>query len=416
VYLFFNARRADRLSNQTEPNRFSDCLDSRRILLVIHALEGGGSERQIACLANYLARNSTISGLALVTISSKKRDVYPLEVRVERFSLFDNEHPLLESANILTKLIFHVQCVRRLKAIAAQFQPDVVVSFCDRTNALVLLSLGKQYPVLISERSDPRFQLLPKFWERIRRKVYRRAKVVVSQSADVSDYLRGKYFPKSTPATFLTIPSAIESPGLVASDQGTTHQSAAATTTPNRLLFVGRLAPEKQIDRILHAWKAAQAQLPHWVLRIVGKGPLEAELKRLAEELEIGDRVQWCGWTSDVWSEYRQARAFVMASRYEGFPQALVEAMTAGLPCFVTNFSPAVGECIEHLESGIILRDISELSLFLKQLDGDSQLEQRIAIGARRVANRYQWSTVAPEWEGAIFTAVANRKGAKSTK
>ncbi|XZE18122.1 glycosyltransferase [Pirellulaceae bacterium SH449] len=397
------------MSNQTEPNRFSDCLAGRRILLVIHALEGGGSERQMACLANHLARNSTIPELALVTISSKERDAYPLDARVERFSLFDNEHPLPETANILTKLIFHVQCVRRLKKIAARFQPDVVVSFCDRTNALVLLALGKQYPVLISERSDPRFQTLPKFWERIRRRVYCRAKVVVSQSADVSDYLRKEYFPKSTPATFLTIPSAIESPSLEALDQGNTHQSAAVSTEPNRLLFVGRLAPEKQIDRILHAWKAAQAQLPHWVLRIVGKGPLETELKRLAEELEIGDRVQWCGWTSDVWSEYCQARAFVMASRYEGFPQALVEAMTAGLPCFVTNFSPAVGECIKHLESGFMMQDISELSLFLKQLDGDAQLEQRITSGARKVANRYQWSTVASEWEVAISTAASAR-------
>ena len=95
-----------------------------------------------------------------------------------------------------------------------------------------------------------------------------------------------------------------------------------------------------------------------------------------------------------------------MASRYEGFPQSLIEAMTMGLPCFVTNFSPAIGECIEHLESGFVLTVPSELSKYLKILDEDPLLEQKIRIRTRMVARRYQWSTIATSWEEAIASAI----------
>jgi glycosyltransferase involved in cell wall biosynthesis len=242
---------------------------------------------------------------------------------------------------------------------------------------------------------------MPRVWEAIRKRVYRRAKVCVAQTDDVRDFLQREFYPRKSKTRFFTIPSAIQAPGTVA------HESQQQPSQKeNRLLFVGRLAREKQLDQILHAWKNTHAQLPNWKLRIVGTGPLENDLKALATNLSLSDSVQWCGWTSDIWSEYRQARAFVMASRYEGFPQSLIEAMTMGLPCFVTNFSPAIGECIEHLESGFILTNPSDLSKYLTILDEDPLLEQKIRIRTRMVARRYQWATIATSWETAIASAI----------
>jgi glycosyltransferase involved in cell wall biosynthesis len=354
----------------------------------------------MACLANHLARDPTIAKVSLVTVTSSDTDAYSLHSRVERVSL----HPgitLPETNNLISKIYFNLFRIRKLKKIASQFAPDVVVSFCDMNNSLVLLALGKSYPVLISERSDPRFQKMPRAWEAIRQRVYRRAKVCVAQTDKVRDYLRREFYPRKSKTTFLTIPSAIEFPST--SGQETVSERSQMR---NRLLFVGRLSPEKQVDQILRAWKTTHLQLPNWKLRIVGKGPLENELRNLANDLSIADSVEWGGWVPDVWNEYRNARAFVMASRYEGFPQSLVEAMTMGLPCFVTDFSPAIGECIEHLESGFLMQSPSELLNYLKQLDDDPLLEQRIRTRARMVARRYQWASIAPSWESALATAM----------
>ncbi len=189
-------------------------------------------------------------------------------------------------------------------------------------------------------------------------------------------------------------------------ESATDAESKPGSTKENRLLFVGRLASEKQIDQILLAWKTAHATLPNWKLRIVGQGPMEEQLKRYAIELRISDSIEWRGWTSDVWSEYRSARAFVMASRYEGFPQSLIEAMTMGLPCLVTNFSPAIGECIEHGKSGFLLQSISELPTYLMQLHDDPERELSMSNRAREMAQRYQWNNVAPRWEAALLAAL----------
>jgi GalNAc-alpha-(1->4)-GalNAc-alpha-(1->3)-diNAcBac-PP-undecaprenol alpha-1,4-N-acetyl-D-galactosaminyltransferase len=388
------------LSNTPDPKQISLSLRGRHILLAIHSLEGGGSERQIACLANHLARNSTIAKVSLVTVASSDSDAYSLHPRVERISIHSGTSPT-ETNNLASKIYFNLFRIRKLKKIAAQLAPDIVVSFCDMNNSLVLLAIGKSYPVLISERSDPRFQKMPAVWEAIRRRVYRRAKVCVAQTDYVRDYLRREFFPRKTKTTFLTIPSAIEAPNTTGQES---EQERAINE--NRLLFVGRLAAEKQVDQILHVWKTIHPQLPNWKLRIVGKGPLENDLKGLADDLSIADSVEWCGWTSDVWSEYRAARAFILASRYEGFPQSLVEAMTMGLPCFVTDFSPAIGECIEHLESGFVLKTLTELPHYLKQLDADPLLEQRIRTRARMVARRYHWASIATSWETAITLAM----------
>jgi GalNAc-alpha-(1->4)-GalNAc-alpha-(1->3)-diNAcBac-PP-undecaprenol alpha-1,4-N-acetyl-D-galactosaminyltransferase len=388
------------LSNPLDPKQNSSSLRGRHILLAIHSLEGGGSERQIACLTNHLAQDSSIANVALVTVAPSDSDAYSLHPRVERISLHHGSSPP-KTNNLISKLCVNLFRIRKLKKIAAQLAPDVVVSFCDMNNSLILLALGKKYPVVISERSDPRFQIMPRVWEAIRKRVYRRAKVCVAQTDDVRDFLQREFYPRKSKTRFFTIPSAIQAPGTVA------HESQQQPSQKeNRLLFVGRLAREKQLDQILHAWKNTHAQLPNWKLRIVGTGPLENDLKALATNLSLSDSVQWCGWTSDIWNEYRQARAFVMASRYEGFPQSLIEAMTMGLPCFVTNFSPAIGECIEHLESGFILTNPSDLSKYLTILDEDPLLEQKIRIRTRMVARRYQWATIATSWEAAIASAI----------
>jgi glycosyltransferase involved in cell wall biosynthesis len=354
----------------------------------------------MACLANHLAQDAGIANVALVTVASSNSDAYSLNPRVQRFSLHD-ESPPPKTNGLISKLYVNLYRISKLKKIAAQLAPDVIVSFCDMNNSLILLALGKRYPVVISERSDPRFQIMPSVWESIRKRVYRRAKVCVAQTDEVRDFLKHEFYPRKSKTRFLTIPSAIQAPDTVANES-----QLQSTQQENRLLFVGRLAQEKQLDQILYAWKTTHVQLPNWKLRIVGTGPLENELKDLANQLSLSDSVQWCGWSSDVWSEYCQARALVMASRYEGFPQSLIEAMTMGLPCFVTNFSPAIGECIEHLESGFVLSDPSELSKYLKILDEDPLLQQKIRIRTRMVARRYQWSTIATSWEEAITSAI----------
>src|SRR5262249_29056166 len=112
---------------------------------------------------------------------------------------------------------------------------------------------------------------------------------------------------------------------------------------PTRLvLYVGRLNFQKGVDVLLTAWRGGQAQVPEARrarLVIVGAGPGRAELECLSASLGIANSVTFVGEQSDVAAWLRRSDAAVLPSRWEGMPNALLEAMASGLPCVATRVS-----------------------------------------------------------------------------
>ncbi|MBQ7439568.1 MAG: glycosyltransferase family 4 protein [Paludibacteraceae bacterium] len=101
---------------------------------------------------------------------------------------------------------------------------------------------------------------------------------------------------------------------------------------PKTVLAVGRLHEQKGFDLLLQAWQPIEKRYPEWQLRIVGEGPKRAELETQVRELTLRHAII-AGRTADVAKEYAAASLFVLSSRYEGLPLALIEAMWCGTPC-----------------------------------------------------------------------------------
>lgn len=98
---------------------------------------------------------------------------------------------------------------------------------------------------------------------------------------------------------------------------------------PAQFLYMGRLAPEKRIDRIL---VALQHVCGSWRLDIVGDGGERRRLESLADRLGIEGRINWRGWMADPWATVSQASALLLTSDTEGFPMVLVEGVARGIP------------------------------------------------------------------------------------
>lgn len=128
-----------------------------------------------------------------------------------------------------------------------------------------------------------------------------------------------------------------------------------------RLLYIGRLDQPKRPDIIL---KAIAEVYPKWELHIVGSGEKEFEkdLKQLIKALRIYDVVKLYGWSNDPWHEVDRADAFIMASDFEGFPVAAIEAATCGLPVISTPVS-GVTELIKPGENGYLFPHNDENAL-----------------------------------------------------
>ncbi|MFE3767222.1 glycosyltransferase [Streptomyces sp. NPDC059104] len=174
-----------------------------------------------------------------------------------------------------------------------------------------------------------------------------------------------------------------------------------APRTAKVVASVGRLSFEKGMDLLLDAWADAVPRHPDWTLRIYGAGSEEPSLRRHCTELGLDESVEWMGSTSDVLGALREASVFAQASRAEGFPITLLEAMAAGLPVAAFDCAPGVREIVRHGEDGLLARlgNTMELAAHLDALMTDAALRDRLGDAGFRHVRRYSSEEITDRWE-----------------
>ena len=128
------------------------------------------------------------------------------------------------------------------------------------------------------------------------------------------------------------------------------------------------------------------AQLDAWRLSVVGQRELEDELRARAQRLGIAHRVTWCGQLEDPDPPDHAADVLVLPSLHEGSPNALMEAMSCGLPCIVTEGSPGPLELVEDGKSGVVVLvgDAGALADAIERLARSPELRARRGEETRR--------------------------------
>jgi glycosyltransferase involved in cell wall biosynthesis len=293
---------------------------------------------------------------------------------------------------MLGQIVTTIDLTRRalwLRGRIRVIEPDAVLSFLTQTNILaVLATRGLNTHTVISERNDPRLQRHRPRVEFLRRMVYRWADVVTANSKGALTSLES-FVPKHKLA-FLPNPLAVPA-----------KSDAAAFSAPT-VITVGRLVEQKGIDVMLAAWAKVVEALPDWRLAVVGDGPLGPELKVLAAKLKVENNVDWLGHVSDPFPLLRGAKFFVMTSRFEGTPNALLEAMSCGLPAVVSDASPGPCELIGIDESpaGLIVRveDAGATADAVICLARDETLRRRFALAARERARAHDADHAIEVW------------------
>ncbi|MGI9472630.1 MAG: glycosyltransferase [Rubripirellula sp.] len=289
-----------------------------KIACIIHSLDGGGAERVISGLASRLAQRG--HHVTLVTLGDGGGDRHQVDPAVTRRRL----DLLFQSETLWAKFQGHRRRLRELRATLTELAPDVVLSFCDRTNVLTSLSCPDDLPLLLSERSDPSQQFLGRRWEYLRDRGYPRATGLIALTATSAGHLRQRF---DVPVT--VIPSAVDPPSR--------FSDRTAASASQQVIGVGRLEPEKGFDRLIRAFDQALGSQPAWTLRILGEGSCRVRLEELVAERNLVGRVALPGWSSRVDQELAAATMFVLPSRYEGFPSALLEAMAIGVPSIAVD-------------------------------------------------------------------------------
>ncbi|MCO8123061.1 glycosyltransferase [Stieleria sp. TO1_6] len=370
------------LRQQSQGNHLS-------IVCLIHSLSGGGAERVMAGLASRLSVRG--HHVTLVTLDDASNDRHELDSTVQRVSL----NLVANASGVFGKIR---QVKRRHQHIAAtirQLEPDVVLSFCDRTNIDVLLSSSTATPpVVVCERSDPAQQSLGWIWERVRKSIYCRAATVVALTETAAMYLR----PISN--RVVVIPSAIER-AEITSDRLT-------ATNAKLIVGVGRLEHEKGFDRLLDAF--ATSTTADWRLVVYGEGSLRSELITQAEQLGVADRFELPGWTRPIQPSLAAATMFCLPSRYEGFPSALLEAMALGVPVISVDCESGPRQIVQDGVNGLLVDSSADgLSKGIACYIDDPACREKLGQAGQSVADTFNWASMVDQFETVLQAAAESR-------
>lgn len=167
------------------------------------------------------------------------------------------------------------------------------------------------------------------------------------------------------------------------------HSSNFSDEQYRTVVCVSKLRYEKGIDVLLQAWRLVREQYPQARLILVGSGPLETQLERMAEALEITDSIEFAGLQSDVAAQLHRGSIAVLPSRWEGMPNALLEAMACGLACIATRVSGSE-DAIDHGINGLLVEpeDYQGMAQALLTLLCDPVLVEKYGQAARATAEK----------------------------
>jgi glycosyltransferase involved in cell wall biosynthesis len=359
------------------------------IVCFIYSLGPGGAERVMSILASaFVSRGHKVT---IVTYDEGRPSFFPLhpEVTVQKLRL--------SGGSMLKRIGNHFRRIPTFRHVIRKTRPDIVISFMNRTNVLVLMAaIGLNIPVIVSERNDPR-KYGPGFpYGYLRSWLYRNAMVVVVQSKGIAEWF------KQMSERVVVIPNPVKTYKANKNSEDRRTQI---------IIAVGSLTRQKGFDLLLTAFAKVHKEFPEWNLVIYGDGPERSVLKRQIRELKLNGKAQLPGLTTNLTSHFRTAGCFVLSSRFEGFPNVLLEALTCGCPVVATNCSDSISEIVRHGWNGLLIpsEDIDSLANALRQIMEDAELCRILEANGPVSVGRFDIDSIVDDWEK-LFQEVASEQ------
>ena len=343
-----------------------------KILIINNGLAGGGIERASVSLANYWAE--------------KEIDVIVMALyQSEHFFTLHSKIKLIEprfSRKKLSQVEYVIKMILFARKHIKQIQPDSILAFSEWTNPyMVVANMGLPYPLFLTDRMNP-LAGLPYLSELLRKNLYKKATGIIAQSTFAKNIL----FEKTKAKNIKIIHNPVNAINKV------------ECAKKKRIVTVGRLSPEKGHRFLIKSF--ARLQSNDWELSIIGDGKEMENLKKLAAELNVEKRVIFHGHLKDFTFQLSEAQIFVLPSLKEGFPNALLEAMSVPLACITTDFFQGNNEIIKNGVNGLVVKpqDAKELTRAMELLINDESLRNKLAQNALKVREEFSFDKIAKQY------------------
>lgn len=279
-----------------------------------------------------------------------------------------------------------------IKKILKEENPDIIVSFRPETSNYLLNTVGTSIPVITMFHIDPLI-ILPDMPACERQAIEKSKLTQVLLKRDIAPVER--YCPK---AKVIVVPNAVP--------QYTEQADLTKEKSVYTIINVGRLNKEqKQQHVLIEAFAKLADDFPQWNVELWGGSDRFAdsykkELEALIQKYHLEQRVFLKGETREIEKVYMKVDIFAFPSAYEGFPLAMTEAMSAGLPVVAFKSDEAVLELVTHGKDGLLAEDGPDnMAKELKKLMESRELRIKLGEAGRESMKRFSPETIWDRWE-----------------
>lgn len=361
-----------------------------KITFVISSLSGGGAERILSNIANYWAEAG--HKITVLTFDNGNSIFYPLLKSVQWRPLNIAE----QSNSWIGGMLNSLKRIRCLRKAIKKSKPDFIISFLYTTNVLTILATCfLSYPVIVSERNAPGYYRERRsVWHLLRRLLYPLAVHLVVQTNEIKNYF--KRYNRSV----RIIPNLLMIPA-----EKLVEDTEVQLPPGKKIIAMGRFVRQKGFDMLIDVFARLCKYHSGWNLVILGDGCLMDVMRKRIEELNIGRAVFMPGRVSNPFSILARCDLFVLSSRYEGFPNSLLEAMACGLPVVSFECPSGPGDIIQHGVNGLLVRseDTNALEKAIHSLMEDEVLRERMGRNAKKVIERFSPEKIMKQWDELIY-------------
>ncbi len=336
-------------------------------------------------MANYWSEDSHC--VSILTFESSNTSFYPLSNTVKWHAIDIKS----QSSSWIRGFINNLKRIYQIRKAILAIKPDYIISFVFTTNILILLATRfLSCPLIISERNHPDYGRKTRLaWYWLRRILYPLADHMVVQTREIKEWFN----------RYNNSIHIIANPVKVI-QESTVDGSEISLPSGKRIVAMGQLVEQKGFDLLLQVFARIHKSHQDWKLIILGTGQLLDELKQISIRLGIDKSVYFPGSVKNPFSIFSRCDLFVLSSRYEGFPNALLEAMACGLPVISYDCHSGPGEMIKDNVNGLLVPpyDLDDLEEAIKRLINDDKLRASLGREAMKVQNRFSLEKVMDQW------------------
>jgi GalNAc-alpha-(1->4)-GalNAc-alpha-(1->3)-diNAcBac-PP-undecaprenol alpha-1,4-N-acetyl-D-galactosaminyltransferase len=318
-------------------------MNKKKIFFFISSMELGGAEKQVYLLIKKLQKKFNIS---LITFKNKNTDFYKLDQEVKRYCF-----PIRKNMNFFSKLLSYFLLLVKIRKIFFKQNPQTVIGFLPIPSLIMLLAIrGNKTKKIISIRNNPDFQKINIFWNILNFFLQKSANEIVVQTNSLKNKLKHKF--KNKNITVI--------PNLIFFLKGK-NKKKNIINPPNTkfLLSVGKIHWQKGFDILLDSYLDVIKNKKINLFILSNSVNIDYNhykiLKRKITNNNISKQVKILFDVANIDKWYKKSHLYIQSSRFEGYPNSLLEALNNKSKVFAFNCEHGPKEIIKLFKSGKLM-------------------------------------------------------------